>query len=120
MTYVYGTAVLNSGNYAKPPLEDIIIDRRGPVSYGSPIGCIERDIYWTYRVGLLLVAYPFFPLTWRCGGMSAASGHGPLHHRHYSRYGGGGVLPITSPWYWLTFSVPLFSFKPGDGLQRPL
>jgi hypothetical protein len=76
----------------------------------------RRDIYWTVIAlwGLLLVAYPTFrhhemdrPGVCRLLPLATV----PFILGLLLDMEGGGVLPLSSPWYWLAFSVAIFSMS---------
>jgi len=86
------------------------------LAMGLLLAVSRRDIYWTCIAlwGLLLVAYPFFrhsdmAMPGVCRLLPLATA--PFIIGIIADMEGGGVLPITSPWYWLTFSVAIFSLS---------
>ncbi len=86
------------------------------LAMGLLLAVSRRDIYWTGIAlwGLLLVAYPSFrysdmAMPGVCRLLPLATA--PFITGIIADMEGGGVLPITSPWYWLTFSVAIFSLS---------
>lgn len=86
------------------------------MSIGLLLAVSRRDIYWAGIAlwGLLLVAYPSFrhsdmAIPGVCRLLPLATA--PFIIGLLVDMEGGGVLPLTSPWYWLAFSVAIFSLS---------
>ncbi|NLT36654.1 MAG: hypothetical protein GXX95_00640 [Methanomassiliicoccus sp.] len=86
------------------------------MAIGLLVAITRGDIYWVGIAlwGLFLVAYPALrhrdvevPGAYRLMPLATV----PFIIGLFMDMEGGGLLPITSPWYWLSFSVAIFSLS---------